>query len=87
MSSYDYSTTIFDQGIVCFNTNNKRLCIVIDGRKGDEYDRCSTVLEQNSEYGFIVHTPPNRALIPTGKVVDLTMITNVLRQNVVVTEP
>lgn len=33
MNEYDYSATIFDQGIVCFNTNNNRLCIVIDGKK------------------------------------------------------
>lgn len=81
---YDYSETIFSQGIICYNTNNHNYCIVIDGRKGKEKDRCSLVMELCGSEGFMLHTPPNRALIPTGKVVALKYLAKALRQNVVI---
>lgn len=64
-NGYGYSKTILSQGLVCLNTNNNAYCVVIDGRKGTDDDRASLVLESNSSYGFILNTPPNRALIPT----------------------
>lgn len=67
----DYSKSIFAPGIVCYDTNNYTKCIVIDGNKGDEKDRCSLVVELFSD-GLQTHTPPNRALIPTGEYLDIT---------------
>ena len=32
--------------------------------------------------GFMLHTPPNRALVPTGKVVTLKYLAKALRKNV-----
>ena len=64
---HDFSRTIFDQGIICYNTNNHNYCIVIDGTKGTETDRCSKVMEMCGKHGIMLHTPPNRALVPTGK--------------------
>lgn len=81
---YDYSKTIFSQGIICYNTNNHNYCIVIDGKRGKEEDRTSLVMELCGSEGFMLHTPPNRALIPTGKVVTLKYLAKALRQNVVV---
>ena len=78
----DYSKTIFSQGIVCYNTNNRNYCIVIDGRRGNEEDRCSLVLELCNSEGFMLHTPPNRALIPTGKIQKLEYLAKALRQHV-----
>jgi len=37
----DYSKTIFSQGIVWMNTNNNRLCVVINGKRGTENDRAT----------------------------------------------
>lgn len=79
---WNYSKTVFSQGVMCFNTNNNEYCVVIDGRKGTEEDRCSLVLEFCGEFGFIVHTPPNRALIPTGKTLDLRNLARILYENV-----
>ncbi len=81
---HDYSKTVFSQGIICYNTNNKNYCVVIDGRKGSENDRCSLVMEFCGEEGFMLHTPPNRALAPTGKVVSLKHLATAIRANVVV---
>ena len=64
----DYSKTVLSQGIVCRNINNGTCCVVIDGTRGTEDDRCSLVIEFMGEDGFILHTPPNRALVPTGRV-------------------
>lgn len=64
----DYSKTIFSQGIICKNRNNNAYCVVIDGARGSEDDRCSLVIEFWGEEGFMLHTPPNRALIPTGRI-------------------
>lgn len=64
----DYRDAIFSTGLVCYNTNNYTYCIVIDGRKGDENDRCSLVLELQGEGKLLIHTPPNRALKPTGRI-------------------
>lgn len=64
----DYSKTIFSHGIVCWNINNSTHYVVIDGRRGTEDDRCSLVIEFMGKDGFVLHTPPNRALIPTGRI-------------------
>lgn len=80
----DYSKTIFSQGLMCYNTNNHNYCIVIDGKKGSETDRSSLVMEMCGSEGFMLHSPPNRALIPTGKIVTLKFLAKALRQNVVI---
>lgn len=80
----DYSTTIFSQGIVCINTNNDTYCVVIDGTKGSENDRCSLVLEFIGEDGYMLHTPPNRALKPTGKIVNLKYLAKVMKHDVAI---
>lgn len=79
----DYSDVIFSQGLVCMNTNNNTYCIVIDGHKGTEKDRESLVLEALGPEGFIVHTPPNRALRPTGRICRLDIIAKAIKQNVI----
>lgn len=78
----DYSKTIFDQGVVCLNTNNNHYCVVINGREGSEKDRCSLVLEFFGPQVFMLHTPPNRALVPTGKIVNLKPLAETMRQYV-----
>ena len=73
----DYSKTVLAKGIVCYNTNNERKCIVIGGNYGSEIDRCSIVIEPM--FGRLtMHTLPNRALIPTGEYVDIAAIENLL---------
>ena len=67
----DYSRTVFAAGIVCYNMNNFTKCIVLDGKRGTEIDRCSYVLECTGHGDLITHIPPNRALVPTGEFVDL----------------
>ena len=67
----DFQKMRYDNGSVVYNTNNYRFAIVLDGSKGDDSDPCSLVLEQSIDNGFMVHTPPNRALIPVGRHVDL----------------
>lgn len=79
----DYSKTIFDQGLMCYNSNNNNYCVVIDGRRGNENDRCSLVLEFCGSNGFMLHSPPNRALTPTGKIQRLDFLAKALKQNVV----
>ena len=74
----DYSKTVFDAGIVCYNMNNFTKCIVLDGEKGTEVDRCSSVLEFNGSDNLIIHTPPNRALVPTGEFFDLKALKDFL---------
>ena len=78
----DYSKTVFSQGIVCFNKNNHQYCVVIDGQRGTEDDRCSTVLEFADKDGFIIHTPTNRALEPTGRICNLKFLAKVMHQHV-----
>ena len=78
----DYSDVVFDQGLVCMNKNNNTLCVVIDGMNGRPDDRCSLVIEFNGK-PFMLNTPPNRALKPTGKICDLKKLTKVLNQHVV----
>lgn len=81
----DYSKTVLAKGIICYNTNNQKKCIVLDGNKGKEHDRCSLVLEPM--FGSLVmHTPPNRALIPTGEYVDIAAIENLLNSKPVMEE-
>ena len=67
----DYSRTVFAAGIVCYKMNNFTKCIVLDGKRGTETDRCSFVLECTGHGDLITHIPPNRALVPTGEFFDL----------------
>lgn len=82
MIEIDYSKTKFSRGLVCINTNNDSYCVVIDGGRGSEHDRCSMVLESSGKYGFMIHTPPNRALIPTGRIFDLEKLGKYLQEHV-----
>lgn len=82
----DYSKTVLSQGLVCFNTNNHQYCVVINGRKGTEDDRCSLVMEFCGDEGFMIHTPPNRALIPTGCICNLEFLAEVMKQYVAIKE-
>lgn len=82
----DYSKTILSKGLVCINTNNNGYCVVIDGTKGSEDDRCSLVMEFTGEEGYMLHTPPNRALKPTGRVVNLQFLAKAMRQYVAIDE-
>ena len=67
----------YAKGIIVFNTNNNNYAIVISGDKGSDADPCSLVLEFNKKKAF-VHTPPNRALVPTGKFFDLEHLRDLL---------
>ena len=60
----------YDRGCVVYNTNNYTYGIVLNGKCGEDKDPCSLVLELIGSDGVIVHTPPNRALIPIGRFVD-----------------
>ena len=82
----DYSKTVLSQGLVCFNTNNHQYCVVIDGRKGTEDDRCSLVMEFCGDEGLMIHTPPNRALIPTGRICNLEHLAIQMQRNVSIKE-
>ena len=79
----DYSKTILSQGLVCINTNNNTYCVVINGGEGSEDDRASLVMEFIGEDGFMLHTPPNRALVPTGKIVNLGFLAKAMKQYVI----
>lgn len=68
----------FTKGIVVYNHNNYTKAIVIDGYKGKDSDPSSLVLELGAD-GYILHTPPNRALEPTGEYFDLSVIESVLK--------
>jgi len=70
----DYSKTKLSPGLVCYNTNNYTKCIVLNGDKGNEHDRCSVVLELYFGNRFQSNTVPNRALIPTGEIINLKAI-------------
>ena len=61
----------YDRGCVVYNTNNSAYGIVLNGKCGKDEDPCSQVLELIGRDGVMVHTPPNRALIPTGRFVDV----------------
>lgn len=74
----DYSRTVFAAGIVCYNMNNFAKCIVLDGKRGTETDRCSYVLECTGTGDLVTHIPPNRALIPTGEFFDLKALKSFL---------
>ena len=60
----------YDRGCVVYNTNNYTYGIVLNGECGEDKDPCSRVLELTDRDGVMEHTPPNRALIPTGRFVD-----------------
>ncbi len=81
-NGYGYEKTVLSQGLVCLNKNNNAYCVVIDGRRGTDDDRASLVLESNSTYGFILNTPPNRALIPTGRICNLRALKQALDKEV-----
>lgn len=81
----DYSDVIFSQGLVCLNTNNNAICVVVDGAKGKVDDRCSLVIEFNG-MPYMIHTPPNRALKPTGKILNLKPLAKMMQQYVVIDE-
>ena len=69
----------YDSGCVVYNTNNYTYGIVLNGKCGEDKDPCSQVLELICDDGVVVHTPPNRALIPTGRFVDVAkMIKNAI---------
>lgn len=78
----DYSDVVFSQGLVCLNTNNNAICVVIDGNRGTPTDRASLVMEYNAERVFMFHTPPNRTLKPTGKIKDLSSLAKTIRKYV-----
>ena len=80
----DYSKTIFSQGIVVYNTNNNAYGVVIDGAQGSENDRSSFIIEFSNRDGFILHTPPNRALVPTGKICALKNLAKHMKHYVVI---
>lgn len=80
----DYSDVIFSQGIVCLNTNNNAICVVIDGHRGTPTDRESLVMEYSTERVFMIHTPPNRALKPTGAINDLSSLAKAIRKYVAI---
>ena len=84
--AYDYSKTILSQGLVCYNTNNHNYCVVIDGRRGSDDDRASLVLEFCGSDGFMMHTPPNRALVPTGRIKELRYLAKAMRTYVIAEE-
>ena len=77
----DYSDTVFSSGLAVWNTNNNRFAIVIDGHQGLKYDRSSLVMELCQEGTILVHTPPNRALRPTGKIYNLEKLRDILNNN------
>lgn len=61
----------FDRGCIVYNTNNYRFGIVMDGSREDDADPCSEVWEMSINNRLLKHSPPNRALIPTGRFVDI----------------
>lgn len=80
----DYSDVVFSKGLVCLNTNNNAICVVIDGHQGTPTDRASLVMEYNAERVFMIHTPPNRALKPTGVINDLSSLAKAIQKYVAV---
>ena len=61
----------YDSGCVVYNTNNYTYGIVLNGNCGEGKDPCSQVLKLTGRDGVMVHTPPSRALIPTGRFVNV----------------
>lgn len=61
----------FDRGCIVYNMNNYRFGVVMDGKRGNDQDPCSEVWEISTSNRVLKHTPPNRALIPTGRFVDI----------------
>lgn len=72
----------YDIGAIVYNTNNYRYAVVLSNNCGSDSDPCSLVLEQSHDGGYLLHTPPNRALIPIGRFVSLQEITNILNRRV-----
>ena len=79
LNIYDIQKMRYDSGAIVYNTNNYQYAIVIDGNKGDDSDPCSFVFELNGKNGFMLHTPPNRALIPTGRHIDMNDLISHMR--------
>lgn len=61
----------FARGCIVYNTNNYRFAIVMNGNLGEDTDPCSEVLEMYRDNRLLKHSPPNRALIPTGQFIDV----------------
>lgn len=68
----------YTPGIVVYNTNNYTKAVVLDGTRGEDNDPGSLILEMNGQGKILVHTPPNRALIPTGEYFDISGLTKIL---------
>lgn len=68
----------YTPGIVVYNTNNYTKGVVLDGTRGEDNDPGSLILEMNGQGKILVHTPPNRALIPTGEYFDISGLTKIL---------
>lgn len=79
----DYSSMTFSQGIVCLNTNNNQYCVVIGDKSRCDNSKCSLVMEMCGKNGYMLHTPPNAALVPTGRVINLEYLAVALKQNLV----
>lgn len=73
MSKFDCAKVVYETGTICFNRNNNNYCVVLDGERGKEDDRCCLVLEFNATNSFS-NAVPNRALIPVGGHLDLPRI-------------
>ena len=66
MELKDIQKSRFSRGAIVYNTNNNQYAIVVNGKKGQDDDPCSLVMEL-CQKEVLLHTPPNRALIPTGQ--------------------
>lgn len=67
MTIEDIQKGRYSKGAIVYDNNNCHFGVVLDGRRGRDDDPCSLIMAFTSE-GIIVHSPPNRALLPTGKV-------------------
>lgn len=67
----------YTKGAVVYNTNNYNYAIVINGNKGEDDCPCSLVMELCKDK-LLIHSPPNRALIPTGKFYNLEYLKELL---------
>ena len=70
MAKFDCSKATYCTGLLCYNRNNDNYCIVLDGSKGREDDKSALVIEFDATNTFY-NQVPNRALIPTGRYIDL----------------
>ena len=68
----------YSKGAVVYNTNNCNYAIVINENKGDDADPCSLVMEFGNKADILIHSPPNRVLIPTGKFYNIAYLKELL---------